>query len=94
MSRERLYKIGDIAEICRCEIQTIYNKISRGEIPRPIKTKVGKRYTEEGLQDVLRIIIEGPSNRHTEVVKMKRPRGRPRLSTKIRMEAKDGKENQ
>jgi hypothetical protein len=58
-----------------CAVQTLYNKVNSGNIPTPLKTSVGPRFT----QDQIQRIIDGAAPAITAAPPIVRKAGRPRI---------------
>lgn len=74
IKKTRRYTYQSAAKILDCSPQTLYNKVSCGLIPSPIKTPVGPRFSIEIID---RIASGSYKNTKSSV---NRRRGRPRLA--------------
>lgn len=67
--RQLYFTYQTFAQLVDCTTRTLYNKVSTGQFPRPIKTAFGPRFTQEHLNSVVKT---QPANA--------RGRGRPRIA--------------
>lgn len=67
--RQLYYTYQSFAQLVDCTTRTLYNKVSTGQFPRPIKTAFGPRFTQEHLNSVIKT---QPASA--------RGRGRPRIA--------------
>ncbi|MFA7495890.1 MAG: helix-turn-helix domain-containing protein [Acidithiobacillus sp.] len=74
----RLYSYADVAQLLSCAPQTIYNGVSSGRFPRPLKTGVGLRFTAAMIQQI--IVGDPPPVPAQPSPPVKRSRGRPRIA--------------
>lgn len=76
LPRQTYYSYTSTAQLLNCSVQTLRNKVSLGSIPRPIKTKIGPRFTADQIQSIL---IPPPRSSLSPHLPKGR-RGRPRIA--------------
>lgn len=86
----RHYRYDDVAKLLSCAPQTIYNGVSSGRFPRPLKTGVGLRFTAEMIRQIIACEPPQPIVPAQESPIAKRSRGRPRIATQTPMRAQGG----
>ena len=74
--QQSFFSFQSAARILDCSPKTLRNKVSAGQIPAPIKTAVGPRFTADSLQEIIHPPIPVPV-----VAPPARPRGRPRIAS-------------
>lgn len=84
------YSYNDVAKLLSCASQTIYNGVSTGRFPKPLKTGVGRRFTAEMIRQIIACEPPQPSVPAQQSPIAKRPRGRPRIATQIPMRSQGG----
>lgn len=70
--RQLYFTYQSFAQLVDCTTRTLYNKVSTGQFPRPVKTAFGPRFTQQHLDS----IIKATPTPQTK-------RGRPRIADSI-----------
>jgi predicted DNA-binding transcriptional regulator AlpA len=86
----RHYRYNDVANLLSCAAQTIYNGVSTGRFPKPLKTGVGLRFTAEMIRQIIAGEPPQPPVPAQQSPIAKRPRGRPRIATQTPMRSQGG----
>lgn len=68
--RQQYFTYASFAQLVDCTTRTLYNKVSTGQFPRPVKTAFGPRFTQQHLDSVI-------------LKPAQKGRGRPRIAQSL-----------
>lgn len=68
--RQQYFTYASFAQLVDCTTRTLYNKVSTGQFPKPLKTAFGPRFTQQHLDSIL-------------VKPAQKGRGRPRIADQL-----------